>query len=302
MEDFEYINKELGTSYNLNHNINWKSISYDYHLSEEFIEKFQDKLDWFYISVYQKLSEPFIEKYHDKVDWFNISSCQLLSESFIEKYANKLNWDYLSQNQLLSESFIEKYQDKVNWYHVSMFQKLSEPFIEKFQNKVVWYNISTYQKLSESFIENFKHKVFWDKISMHQTLSDEFIEKHQLSVNKNDLWQYKPENFKKQKLIETKKYECYDDYFIAYKAIRSDRYSLFNFQYQYLTGEAYESTCDCTAEENSFGLNVGTYEHAKKYLEGKIGLIVKCKIYYKDIGRIVHDGDKVRCFKITVLE
>jgi hypothetical protein len=26
-------------------------------------------------------------------------------------------------------------------------------------------------------------------------------------------------------------YECYDDYFIAYKAIRSDNYSLYNFQY-----------------------------------------------------------------------
>ena len=279
MEDFEYINKELGTSYNLNHSINWKSISYDYHLSESFIEKFKDKLDWFYISVYQKLSEPFIEKYHDKVDWFNISSCQLLSDSFIEKYQNLLDW-----------------------HDISVYQKLSEPFIEKFQDKVVWYNISTYQKLSEPFIEKFKHKVFWDKVSMHQTLSDEFIEKHQLSVNKNDLWQYKPEEFKKQKLIETKKYECYDDYFIAYKAIRSDRYSLFNFQYQYLTGETYESTCDCTAEENSFGLNVGTYSFAKNYLREKKGIVIKCKVYYKNIGRIVHDGDKVRCSKITVLE
>ena len=269
----------FGTSYNLNHSINWKSISCDYNLSESFIEKFKDKLDWFYISIYQKLSEPFIEKYHDKVDWFYISSCQLLSESFIEKYQNLLDW-----------------------HDISIYQKLSEPFIEKFQNKVVWYNISRYQKLSEPFIEKFKYKVFWDKISIHQTLSDEFIEKHQLSVNKNDLWQYQSEEFKKQKLIETKKYECYDDYFIAYKAIRSDRYSLFNFQYQYLPGETYESTCDCTVSEDSFGLNVGTYSFAKNYLGEKNGIIIKCKVYYKDIGRIVHDGDKVRCFKIIVLE
>ena len=123
-----------------------------------------------------------------------------------------------------------------------------------------------------------------------------------LIVDKENLWQYQTEEFKKQKLIETNKYECYDDYFIAYKAIRSDRYSLFNFQYQYLTGEAYESTCDCTNIENSFGLNVGTYDFVKEYLREKKGIVIKCKVYYKDIGRIVHDGDKVRCSKITVLE
>ena len=107
---------------------------------------------------------------------------------------------------------------------------------------------------------------------------------------------------KKQKLIKTKLYECHDDYFIAYKAIRPDRYSLFNFQYQYLPGETYESTCDCSESENSFGLNVGTYSHAKQYLIDKRGIIVKCKVYYKDIGRIVHNGEKIRCFKITILE
>ena len=73
-------------------------------------------------------------------------------------------------------------------------------------------------------------------------------------------------------------------------------------QYQYLPGETYESNCDCTSNENSFGLNVGTYDFAKGYLNLKFDFIIKCKVYYKDIGRIVHDGDKVRCCKITVLD
>ena len=137
---------------------------------------------------------------------------------------------------------------------------------------------------------------------MRQKLSDKFIEKHKLNINKENLWQYQDTDFKKQKLVETEKYECYEDYFIAYKAIRNDRYSLYNFQYQYLPGETYESHCDCTSDENSFGLNVGTYNFAKDYLSSRKGYIVKCKVYYKDIGRIVYDGEKVRCFKITVLE
>lgn len=43
-----------------------------------------------------------------------------------------------------------------------------------------------------------------------------------------------------EKMIEkTDLYECHEDYFYAYKNIRSDRYSHFNFQYQYLPGETY---------------------------------------------------------------
>ena len=33
-----------------NKNIDWSSISYNYKLSDNFIRKFQDKVDWFYIS------------------------------------------------------------------------------------------------------------------------------------------------------------------------------------------------------------------------------------------------------------
>lgn len=38
-------------------------------LSEDFIEKFQDKVDWERISYHQILSEAFLRKFQDKVDW-----------------------------------------------------------------------------------------------------------------------------------------------------------------------------------------------------------------------------------------
>ena len=304
MEDFEYINNELGTNFCSMAEINWTEISQSFKgiLSEEFIDRFNDKVDWRLISRNQALSEPFIEKYQDKVVWSSISRNQALSEPFIEKYKDKVDWAYISTYQKLSESFIEKYKDKVDWTYISIYQKLSEEFIEKYQNKVYWAYISMFQKLSEEFIEKFQDKVSGYRISEYQKLSDEFIKRHNLIVKKNSLWQYKDKEFKKEEVIKTGKYECYDDYFIAYKAIRKDRYSIYNFQYQYLPGETYESTCDCTKDENSFGLNVGTYEFAKDYLGNKNGIIVKCKINYEDVGRIVHDGNKVRCFKITILE
>jgi hypothetical protein len=106
------------------------------------IEKFFDeninnfKINWKCISINQKLSEEFIEKYIDKVDWDYISIRQKLSESFIEKHKDKINWVYISQYQTLSESFIEKYGDKINWFRISRHQTLSEEFIEKHMDKI----------------------------------------------------------------------------------------------------------------------------------------------------------------------
>ena len=69
--------------------IDWENISILQELSEEFIEKFQDKVHWYCISRYQKLSEEFIEKFQDKVHWYYISSYQNLSEEFIKKFQDK---------------------------------------------------------------------------------------------------------------------------------------------------------------------------------------------------------------------
>src|SRR3712207_7086110 len=46
---------------------NWGEISKYQYLTEEFIEKYKDKLYWNSISRYQKLSESFIERYKDRV-------------------------------------------------------------------------------------------------------------------------------------------------------------------------------------------------------------------------------------------
>ena len=126
-------------------NDNNKSVTNKIKIIEEIpnIEKFFDenidnfKVDYYRLMSNQKLSEEFIDKYNDKVNWNYISRCQTLSESFIEKYNDKLSWYNISIYQKLSESFIEKYIDKVDWDHILKYQTLSKKFIRK-HNIISW--------------------------------------------------------------------------------------------------------------------------------------------------------------------
>lgn len=260
-----------------------------------------NEVDWFFISANQKLSESFIEKHSNEVKWILISTFQKLSEDLIEQFADKVSWSDISRFQKLSEPFIDRFANKVDWYCISTYQKLSETFIEKHSDKVNWYRISTYQKLSEDFIEKFSDKIDWCHIARYQKLSNDFINKYSdrlIMPFIYNSWAYKPTKFKKQAVIDTGLYECHDDYFIAYKGIRSDRYSDFNFQYQYLPGVTYETHADYSNNEGSFGFSAWTYKKAKYYCPE---LVVKVKIYYEDVARVVHNGGKIRCSKMTVL-
>jgi len=217
----------------------------------------------------------------------------------VKKFKDKVDWEWISIHQKLSENFIREFKDKVYWGRISAYQKLSENFIREFKDKVDWVWISEYQKLSEDFIREFKNKVYWGNISKYQKLSEGFIREFKLKIG-SDNWLYKDKGFKLEKIKETGLYEFLDsDHILAYKGIRSDRYSNFNFQYRYLTGETYECHCDCTSSGNSFGLSAWTEEKARKHC-GE--LVIKVKINIADIGRIVHNGGKLRCSKFTILD
>ena len=268
-------------------------------LPESFIEKYFTMVNWYRISSYQKLSENFIDKHANDVKWNWISEYQRLSESFIEKYVDKVNWIDISYCQKLSESFIEKYADKVDWIAICAYQKLSEGFIEKYAGEVVWHYISIYQQLSEDFIRRHKKELFFDDIARHQVISKEFA--RELDVTSAFLQHnncLKPASYWKDTVEATGLYECHDDYFYAYKGIRSDRYSRKNFQYRYLPGETCECFSDYSDDENSFGLSAWTKEKAADYCNE---LVIKVKIYYEDVTAVVHDGGKIRCKKLTVL-
>lgn len=181
------------------------------------------------------------------------------------------------------------------WSDISRYQKLSEAFIEKYSDRVDWNYMSRYQKLSEEFIEKYSDRVIWKYVSAYQIITPEFAKKHNIQINNNS---QRSASEWKQMIEKTNMYECHKDYFYAYKGIRNDRYSQFNFQYQYLPGETYECFSDYSDNESSFGLSAWTEEAAMGYCSE---LVVKVKIYYSDVTAIVHDSNKIRCRKITIL-
>ena len=66
--------------------------------------EFQEKFDWKNISWEQKLSEEFIRETKLIVCIFLLN--KKLSEYFIREYIDKVNWVRISINQSLSEDFI----------------------------------------------------------------------------------------------------------------------------------------------------------------------------------------------------
>ena len=290
-------NEILSTNYN-----DWSALSCHGGLTEDFIRKFADKVDWFRISGIQHLSEDFIREFQYRVDWERISINQHLSEDFIREFKDRVNWGWISYFQRLSEDFIREFKDNVSWGWMSCYQHLSEDFIREFADKVNWTYISIHQHLSEDFIREFADKVKWDWIAKFQRLSKEFIEEFKDRLYMNliaDSWNYKSTEEKKTAVIDTGLYECHNDYFIAYKGIRRNRYSNLNFHYQYLKGKTYETWCDCSDNEDSFGFSAWTEGEARAYCDE---LVVRVKVRYEDVGRVVHDGGKIRCFKLEVLD
>ena len=293
----ERANAILGTNYD-----NWVSLSMHKGLTEDFIREFADRVDWEWISIYHQLSESFIREFADRVYWYWISKYKHLSEDFIREFADELDWVGISLYQRLSEDFIRENKYRVNWHCVSIYQHLSENFIREFADRLNWDSISIHQHLSEDFIREFADKVKWDWIAKFQRLSKEFIEEFKDNIYMKfiaDSWHYKSTEEKKKAVIDTGLYECHDDYFIAYKGIRSDRYSRYNFQYQYLKGHTYETWCDCSPIEDSFGFSAWAENGARAYCDE---LVVRVKVRYEDVGRVVHKGGKIRCFKMKILD
>jgi hypothetical protein len=147
-------------------------------------------------------------------------------------------------------------------------------------------------------------------ILLSQRLSKKFRDKlHKKADNllsgiiKNN-WLYATVATKEKYIVEKTPYKIKQDeggkYILAYKGIRRDNYSKFNLQYKYEIGQEYESHCDCNFDNyNSFGLSAWTLNMSKSYCSEKTILV---KIYLKDIGAIVHDGGKIRCFKFKVMK
>lgn len=284
------------------------------------------------------------KKDHKKIDHrYILQHCDGVDKDYLDKYMIRINHSVLMDarsipireeyldlilnhkcyvdrwgidtKQKVSIGFYKAHKDEIYLSRIVKHQKLSENDIKEILDDIInedWlYCLFEYQILSESFLRSIKE--YWINEACLKTymvnynkLSTEFrkefdLDKYLFKGN----WLYKSTEFKKEKLIETNLYECFEDHFIAYKAIRKDRYSIYDFQYQYLKNGIYEAKANYDINDDvSFGLSVGTKEHCKKYGKdyGKAHIIVKCKVYYDDIAAVIGGEGKVRCTKIQILD
>jgi len=135
----------------------------------------------------------------------------------------------------------------------------------------------------------------------YQKLDPKFIEKYKLKIPE-DNWLYKTKEWKLNWIKTNTKYKVVDDYVIAYKSVKSDGHSVYNNRFKYEVGNTYtDFHCDCNNyEHNSFGLSAWDKKGALEYYNR--GKLLKVKINIEDIGCIVQNYNKIRCWKLTVLK
>jgi len=90
-----------------------------------------EELNWREISSDPNLTEEFIETYKNDLNWYELSCQYPMSEEFMERYIGKINWSAICSNQKLSEEFVERHEEKIVWYDLHHSQDFSEKFLEK---------------------------------------------------------------------------------------------------------------------------------------------------------------------------
>lgn len=71
--------------------INWTKLSWHSHISIDFMEAFQDKLDWHGISVNQRLSEKNVIKFKDRLDLDLLFKSKKITLEFYKKHRKPLS-------------------------------------------------------------------------------------------------------------------------------------------------------------------------------------------------------------------
>jgi hypothetical protein len=198
--------------------LSWSAISASQRLSEDFVERHQDKINFDKVFTFYNLEESFIRKYSDRVSTARILATQKLSINYLDEIVNSQNIATMILTQRLNAGFINKHIDKVKeyydtcddnnvlkiWYRILDEQKVGTKFIEKYAeyfDEKCWNVLSEKQRMSQSFmiknmdkvrldrirgnvkldidfIDNYGDILNWDNIVRYQTLNTEIIDKY----------------------------------------------------------------------------------------------------------------------------
>ena len=193
------------------------------------------------------MSDDFFEKYGDKVKWERVSKIKSLSDSFIRKFKDKLYWETLCVYSKMSDSIILEFVDRIIPRYKELIANcpISENTILilldklKTKNEIfnehslkkseIVKNYDMYQRVTdEQKLKNYAE--FWRLITKYQTLSDDFVEMYKSDID----WNYYRLFRNDEKFIE-KFIDKYEAGILNYNCVYSeefiDKYNhLFDFQ------------------------------------------------------------------------
>ena len=302
---------------------------------EQYIVENEDLMTrtrWEDMAQYQNLTENFMKNHLKDLPLNRLVTYQPMSEDMIDyvfSYISNLEdvsdprktmyTKLVLQHQDVTERLMSKYKDMIHWTAASEYCNMSEEFIKEYKYYVNWESISKYKTLSIDFMYemmpylNYRNAFFYqdtdpeldlvfkEKINTYDDYFQAFWNRKYMVRNRGAA--YWRDIIKQYKTYPT---DYSEDYFIGYKAIRSDGYSLFSFRNKYEREHTYETKSDYALDEVSFGF--GIYNRDKAYQYGmqkdkKRFDIVAIKVPYDSITFCSENYvfPKVRTKKIEIL-
>lgn len=163
--------------------INFKELSGRRPMTDDFVEKYGDKLTWnIYIWKNQQINEKYIKKYlPTSQSRYGAVMYQKLSDSLIEETIkknihNESIWELL-KHQNLSIEMINKYIKYIPYENMSEYKNLSEELILIYQNHLELNLVVKNVQLSTNFIIGHGITLFgWKSLITYQQLSNNIIE------------------------------------------------------------------------------------------------------------------------------
>jgi len=159
-------------------------------LSDDFMQN--NNTDKYSLSKNKNISEEFVNKYHDKVDWEVILKECFLTEKFLN---NNLIKDYTNSSKIenkktikgLSQKYIEENLNRIDISKLLKHKKIDEEFLIKNINVFGWEMVSLYQNLSEEFIEKYEKEINWKELTKNENINFTTLKKFKHLLHKNEL-------------------------------------------------------------------------------------------------------------------
>jgi hypothetical protein len=132
------LNTNLSDKFFLRHidKINIQTLCRNVNVSEDFFDvDTLSNYQWVLISQYIRLSENFINKYHDKICFNMLSKNINITKNIITKYIDKLDINSLVENPATDEDFINKNLHKIYKHRISSNTNVG---IDFHQNNIQW--------------------------------------------------------------------------------------------------------------------------------------------------------------------